>query len=285
MCKEKVKGIFGQSSVPGILAAAIIVFVSILGCSVKEDRDSCPCSLRLDLTDVFDNADGRLLLTVCGKDGFWLCDTLDAMHPGRDAGGRVFHTVHVPREELRVDVYSPCEAVTDVRRGYRPEGTCARIWKYSETLVAEGEVVERTVALRKEYCSLSVTLAGNGGVAPPFSLVFVSNVDGYLPGGGLSHGLYEERVDPPGSRCTVNLLRQGDASLMMETVPYGSGGVAGSGVGPMRSFALGEYLSASGYDWDAPDLEDVEMSLDFASTSIRISTEKWTRTVEFDVVI
>ena len=269
----------GHSSIPEILAAALFVFVSILSCSVKEDRDSCPCNLRFDLSDAFRDSDGSLTMVVRGPEGFLLCDTLKA---GNDS----IHTVLVPREELTIDFYTPYGALKNPVEGYRPEKTCAPVWHWSEVLTAGGEMVERKVRPHKDYCRLNVSLVGNPGVPLPYSLLFVSNINGYLPGGKLSEGIFAERVTPGISGgtsavwgCSVNLLRQKDSSLMMEVVSDGQTSVS------LRSFAIGEYLAAAGYDWTAADLEDVDITLDFAATDILITTSKWTRRLEFSVVI
>ncbi|MCQ2134813.1 MAG: hypothetical protein MJY88_07575 [Bacteroidales bacterium] len=267
----------GRSSIPRFLAA-VLSFVSILCCSVKEDRDSCPCNLRFDLSEAFKDSDGSLTMVIKGPDGFVCCDTL---RTGNDS----LYTVLVPRRELTVDFYTPYGVLRNPLEGYRPDKTCAPVWHWSEVLTAEGEMVERKVRPHKDYCRLTVELVGSPGVAFPYSLLFVSNINGYLPGGGLSEGMFVERVAPGTSgglsagNCSVNLLRQKDSSLMMEVVPEGQTAVS------LRSFAIGEYLAAAGYDWTAADLEDVEITLDFAAASILVATDKWTRRLEFSVVI
>lgn len=286
----------GHSSIPRFLAA-VLVFVSILSCSVKEDRDSCPCILRFDLSEAFKDSDGSLTMVIKGPDGFVCCDTLRAgekLAEGYSAGNDSIYTVLVPRKELTVDFYTPFGVMKNPLEGYRPEKICAPVWHWSEILTAEGEMVERKVRPHKDYCRLTVSLVGNPGVALPYELLFVSNIDGYLPGGKLSEGIFVERVTPgvfgqpsamtdrlsaSGCRCSVNLLRQKDSSLMMEVVPEGQAAVS------LRSFAIGEYLVAAGYDWTAVDLEDVDITLDFAATNILVTTDKWTRRLEFSVVI
>ncbi len=277
----------GHSSIPRFLAA-VLFLVSTLCCSVKEDRDFCPCSLRFDLSEAFRDSDGSLTLVVKGPDGFVFCDTLKAGEKraeGFSVGDDSLYTVLVPRKELTVDFYTPFGALKNPLEGYRPDKTCAPVWHWSEVLTAEGEMVERKVRPHKDYCRLTVELVGSPGVAFPYSLLFVSNINGYLPGGGLSEGMFVERVAPgaygelSAGSCSVNLLRQKDSSLMMEVVPEGQTAVS------LRSFAIGEYLAAAGYDWSTADLEDVSMTLDFACTTIEVSTDKWTRRMEFNVVI
>ena len=67
----------GHSSLPVFLLASLLILFP--GCSIKEDRDVCPCILRLDLSEAMEAADGQLLLMLSDADGkVLLRDTLRA---------------------------------------------------------------------------------------------------------------------------------------------------------------------------------------------------------------
>ena len=53
----------------------------------------------------------------------------------------------------------------------------------------------------------------------------------------------------------------------------------------LRSFAVGEFIAESGYDWSRPDLEDIEMEIDYSRTGVTFNVSDWKRTISFDVVI
>jgi hypothetical protein len=53
----------------------------------------------------------------------------------------------------------------------------------------------------------------------------------------------------------------------------------------VRTFALGSYIAAAGYDWTAPDLEDLTLQVDISLTSVTFSTDLWSKTEEIDVFI
>ena len=53
----------------------------------------------------------------------------------------------------------------------------------------------------------------------------------------------------------------------------------------VRTFALGSYIAASGYDWSAPDLEDLTLHVDISVTSVTISTDLWSRTEDIELFI
>ena len=53
----------------------------------------------------------------------------------------------------------------------------------------------------------------------------------------------------------------------------------------VRSFPLGTYLEAAGYDWHASDLEDRALEVDVSVTHIRFSSALWSTTQELEIVI
>jgi hypothetical protein len=57
------------------------------------------------------------------------------------------------------------------------------------------------------------------------------------------------------------------------------------GTSVLKTFALGEYIHASGYDWSAADLEDITVGIDYTRTKLIISVLGWDDVYEFDVVI
>ena len=57
------------------------------------------------------------------------------------------------------------------------------------------------------------------------------------------------------------------------------------GAGSVKAFALGQYMAASGYDWDAPDLDDVTVILDYALTELRLVISGWESVYRYDIEI
>ena len=70
--------------------------------------------------------------------------------------------------------------------------------------------------------------------------------------------------------------RQMDNSIVLEV---------NDGTSVLKTFALGEYISASGYDWSAPDLGDITVGIDYTRTKLTVSVLGWDEVYEFDVVI
>ena len=82
----------------------------------------------------------------------------------------------------------------------------------------------------------------------------------------------EESVDGAGSVC---LPRQRDGSLSLRILFPDSGDI--------RSFPLGEYILQSGYDWNAADLEDIDVEVDFSLTGVSFTIDAWKKTLYFEI--
>ena len=103
------------------------------------------------------------------------------------------------------------------------------------------------------------------------------SIDGYDRYGCPSEGAfrYSPRKGDDGS-FAVSVPRQVDNSLRLEV---------NDGMDVLKVFALGEYLHMSGFDWEAGDLEDVTVSIDYSLTRLSLIVEGWDEEYFFDVVI
>lgn len=73
--------------------------------------------------------------------------------------------------------------------------------------------------------------------------------------------------------CTFRLPRQADDGVII--LLYGKDGRL------ENTIPLGQYLTASGFDWDAENLADVSVNVDKTMAFISITIGGWTHTVEF----
>jgi hypothetical protein len=53
----------------------------------------------------------------------------------------------------------------------------------------------------------------------------------------------------------------------------------------LKTFAIGEYLQAGGYDWTAEELEDATVILDYYITGIRITYKGWDKEYSYDITL
>ena len=111
----------------------------------------------------------------------------------------------------------------------------------------------------------------------PYRLLVKGDVDGYEPDGSPSYGSFMYELELSDAMTgQVTLPRQRDESLFLEIWDKGS---------VLKVFTLGRYISATGYDWSAEDLEDLTLSLDYTHNLIGITIGDWDKEHHFDISI
>lgn len=295
-----------------VLLSVLQPFFTCPGCSVKEDRDLCPCTLVLE----FPGEDAERLhegVTVCMRgysdgNGFSLCDTLLA---GRAASGGapdgVSYSYVVPKEDIDLAVaYSADGLAGELNSSGKwieiDEGRpCPSIWTCCEKVSARADRVTVPVRLHKNFCRIDIQVRDVDGAEFPFKLRVRGNVNGYGLDGKPARGAFlcdaesaetegtgfgtESEVPGSGTASestvsghgyAVTVPRQTDDSLILEIV---------TGDGVAKSFAIGNYIASSGYDWTSADLKDICLEIDYARTVILFTIDKWTHSEQFEVVI
>lgn len=296
-----------------VLLSVLQPFFTCPGCSVKEDRDLCPCTLVLE----FPREDAERLqdgVTVCMRgysdDVFSLCDTLLAGQAASDGSPDTIsdkwsYSYVVPKGDIDLAVaYSADGLVGKLNSSERwieiDEGRpCPSIWTCCEKVSARADRVTVPVRLHKNFCRIDIQVRDVDGEEFPFKLRVRGNVNGYGLDGKPARGAFlcdAERSETEGSGTesdgddsgtasestgskhgyAVTVPRQTDNSLILEIVT--DNGVA-------KSFAIGNYIAASGYDWTSADLKDICLEIDYARTVISFTIDKWTHSEQFEVVI
>lgn len=298
-----------------VLLSVLQPFFTCPGCSVKEDRDLCPCTLVLE----FPREDAERLqngVTVCMRgcsdDGFSLCDTLLVGQAASSGGpdtvsGKWSYSYVVPKGDIDLAVaYSADGLAGELNSSGRwieiDEGRpCPSIWTCCEKVSARADRVTVSVRLHKNFCRIDIQVRDVDGEEFPFKLRVRGNVNGYGLDGKPARGAFlcdaersetesagsgtESDGDDSGTASestgsgygyAVTVPRQTDDSMTLEIVT--DDGVA-------KSFAIGNYIAASGYDWTSADLKDICLEIDYARTVISFTIDKWTHSEQFEVVI
>lgn len=280
-----------------VLLSVLQPFFTCPGCSVKEDRDLCPCALVLE----FPREDAERLrdgVTVCMRgysdDVFSLCDTLLAGRAASSGGpdtvsGKWSYSYVVPKGDIDLAVaYSADGLAGELNSSGRwieiDEGRpCPSIWTCCEKVSARADRVTVPVRLHKNFCRIDIQVRDVDGEEFPFKLRVRGNVNGYGLDGRPARGAFlcdaersETESAGSGHGYAVTVPRQTDDSLILEIV---------TGDGVAKSFAIGNYIASSGYDWTSADLKDICLEIDYARTVISFTIDKWTHSEQFEVVI
>lgn len=238
-----------------------------VACTVKEDRDSCPCYLTLDFSHVRQESCSWF---VCGREAEVLAGT--------------FEEGSLPAEVCLPVRRGKCVVVVASGEGYVAESgleisegnDCPELWMCRDTVDAAGDEALCSVILHKEYALGTIRLLS--GTAEPLRYELVGSVCGYYPDGELRHGRFSVKFPPLtgiGELC-ARVPRQEDNSLRLNV--YEASVL-------VRSFPIGEILYGSGYDWGADDLEDFIIALDYTSGRIALSSDLWTETYYYELAL
>ena len=250
------------------IALTIAVAVS---CSIKENRADCPCRLILDLSDI-DTVLVKSLDILATYDGGMLFRESIMARDFKDEFVR-----DVPHGEVRLNVWYIGEEHIDNEQGVVIPYGCECPLLYMKSFVADtmGELCRETVMVHKNFCRLTVVV--EGVEEPPYSITFKGNVDGYSLDGFPSEGEFS-CVAYPGTEGNLQagLPRQVDASLLLEV---------DDGTSVLKTFALGEYIISSGYDWTAEELEDLTVTLDYQLTQISIMVSGWDKEYFYNIIL
>ena len=273
-------------------------------CSIKEDRDGCPCWMTVEMSDLVGH-DGEKVgqagrFSVGAGDGESVVLRLrgNSDEDAVDYEYRVTEAVRVDVGALEYEVPRGSVGVSAVAFGNETPGRAGYDGKSAgydgdEIRVPVGEQMDSLygffkmyhtrcesvlcdVELHKEFCTVSFTL-GEDGYISPYDLEVWGNVAG-VSAWDLMPVLGEFRYAPMQKNGVyqVRVPRQVDNSL--ELVMLEDSEI-------VDRLPLGEYIARSGYDWTAEDLADVNVALDLEMQQVMITVSGWDGVVVMDIVI
>ena len=251
----------------------LLLTVSLLicaGCSVKEDRIECPCRLLLDFSEVDPSVIKSADYHLSASDGFIFTGSLESVFFKDQV------VIDVPRETIKVVSWCGAGIYASESGLTIPYGDdCPPVYMHVSDVEASGESVSEVVVMRKNHCNMRINVIGEDREL--VNLILHGNVNGYGSNGHPSKGRFAYKSAPDANgEISVVLPRQVDNTLALEV---------DDGTGLSKSFAIGEYISSSGYDWTAPDLHDIIIDIDFAITHVSLTINGWDKEYKYEIVI
>ena len=276
-------------------------------CSIKEDRDGCPCWMTVEMPGqaghdgekvgqdgrfpVGAGDDGTVVLRLRGNSDE---DAVDYEYQVTEAvrAGIGALEYEVPRGSVGVsavalgrDFSTPLRSARNYKLKSGYEGDQIRIlvgeqmdslYGFFKMYHTRCESVLCDVELHKEFCTVSFTL-GEDGYTSPYHIEVWGNVAGVSAWDLMPlEGDFRFAPSPEGGVYRVRVPRQLDASL--ELVMLEDSEI-------VDRLPLGEYIARSGYDWTAEDLADVNVALDLEMQQVMITVSGWDGVVVMDIVI
>lgn len=248
---------------------SLFLLLSLLwtGCSLKENRQDCPASVYLDLSELEYSP-----VTVCipSEDIFVSVNLEDSVFFRFETKSRIPVPISV--------FYGQGQCLAKDGAVQIPYGQEAPLLYtfYSVADLQEREVI-MPVDLSKNHCILTLNFL-SGSVPGISEFTVTGDVNGYDPGGSVSDGRFKVEVSVDGLEDGASLVlpRQKDDSLIL---------VASFEDRTLRTFALGEYISRSGYDWTAKNLEDLDVFIDLVHYEVFVTSSIWDEPKYFEIEI
>ncbi|MBO7396613.1 MAG: hypothetical protein J6T89_00970 [Bacteroidales bacterium] len=241
-----------------------LFFLSIIcaaSCTVKEDRDSCPCALRIQLEGW-----GRKAVSLRLSGENYLQEL--------SSQGDTTLNLRVPKSGLGLLAVSgaglPDGPYIRIPYGY----DCPRILLAGTRASTRADSASLILSPLKHYCALTIHFSGPESWGEPFWAQIRGSVEGLYADGTPAPGPFSCRAD---DSQTVCLPRQRPSDiLLLDIMMPGQ---------PVRTFDLGGCLEMAGYDWEAPQLEDKSLEIELCVSSVTLHLDGWSRTIYLKVDI
>ena len=232
-----------------------------LSCSILENRAQCPCFVHLDLSDPANSASDSIAVYISSD------RIMDRVVVGRDSYQEGItvpvadrNCVSINAVDIALCPYFDASSLI-IPRGEQ----CPSAYMHSLSCDTSVEWCEEKLRLKKNYCGVSLIFKASD--LQDYIMTVDGNVCGYGRDGQPLDGsfLFRPEGESP-SICFFRLPRQKDDSLRL---------CISTRDGKSRYLALGTYISQSGYDWSSEDLDDIVVSIDYASTTITVTINDW----------
>ncbi len=259
-----------MKKIPSVVIFGLFSVMLQMSCSVKEDRSSCPCRLNLDFGRVDTSVVREIELNLATTDGYLFSERIEK----REFDIR---TYLVPKSYISIMVLSQSQDFLKPGMGLIiPIGKeCPPVYSFIKQVSTTEEVVDEVVVLRKNFCNVFIEFIDFEHYN--YDLKLKGNVNGYGLDGNILVGLFEVPIKSMIDEVfSIRIPRQKDSSLLL---------VIGDGMTTYKSFALGEYIMESGYDWTAPDLNDIVVQIDYSRTELFVSVQPWEKSEEIETII
>lgn len=257
---------------------ALLLVAAIPSCSIKEDRDLCPCLLTVDLSGPLDPA---ITHPSLWNDGLLLSFFRQSEQISYDAlrydEAEQYYRHDVEKGDVGVvGILGLHDGSLSGRTVCQAEGMQADpLYVSSFVVQCYGETAYTALTMRKQFTNVEITGLDKSDLD---AVVTASGssldvLDCKSLGGGFRYDLGCVRDEV----CTFRLPRQPDDNVQI--MLYDKSGTL------KDCIPLGRYMTACGYEWDALSLDDVSVNVDKITASVTVVVSDWSMSVEFPYVL
>lgn len=236
--------------------AALLAAVS---CSIKENREHCPCLLTVDMSESLSSDNVQLSVRA----GDW--SVSENLNP---SDGQTIYEYEIPKGICRL--YAVEGAVTDEENKVTvPSGKqFGAVFAYSSQFLASGDRSINKVQLHKEYALITLDLNEAKWQDEKYKFVIWGGVCGInLEEIAPCEGKFCYELPYEGSAYrTVRVPRQKDDSLLL---------ILTDGSRTISEIKIGELIEDYGFDWTKEDLGDIMIKVPDLLLDIFVSVSEW----------
>lgn len=256
------------------MCMTVCAALTVHGCTVKEDRDGCPCFLTIDLSRCHEYGKALSVKGWRGKSTLFGVAAFAGEYPDG-------LTVSIPKGTVRYSVCSPLTAASRLKGMSvltREGEQCDPLFAYAASVTADAEAVYDRVILHKQYARLNISFTNTDGSYAGVDSVTVradynaiSLKDLTPEAGNFRHGASSEN-----GFFTVRVPRQGDGELSLDIIHDGAA---------IKTIDLGSAIRESGFSWKNEDLDDIWLDFDAGTFGYNVKIEEWDNESTYDETI
>lgn len=240
-----------------ILAAHAFLLLPV-SCTVKEEREGCPCWLEIDVSACSRHDDVVYLKGWHGKesqmgDKVYLSDYPEIFVKKVNRGSISY------RAYMGLNTSSASGNAIIIPEGCESD----MLYAYAADINTEGEEAHDRIIPHKQFTAVSMKISGDvSGIA----------VDGNTSGFDVAEmapvpGAFHIEKESDGSgEFMFRIPRQKDKELILHVIFDGT---------IRHTLQLGDIITKTGYDWAAEDLEDIYISINLTGIDTGIAVEVW----------
>lgn len=250
---------------------SVLPILLLLSCSIKEDRDNCPCRLSIYPDSRLDGIEYKRMPNT-----FHIADKRTGagyfegnIEPDDFTGSKPYE-IRIPKSSVMLS------SVFGMRR-MRSEGKVLRIeegrqadsvFVYQSTIDCTSEKAADTLQLAKQWCTIRISFNYEES-ADVCKCEFLGEWNGFMTNTlEAVKGSFHFDAEAVGKDSYMaRVPRQGDDSLIL-SVTYGENGF-------QRQYPIGEYIQEVNYNWSKSDLDDIVILIERARVQVFIVTEGW----------
>lgn len=248
---------------------AIILFI-MAGCSIKEDRQDCPCWLQLTVDNTF-SIDKKVNVVLMDR---WKQAVSESVVL------YMRHEIAVPRDHLWTLAFTGIEpdGLTEEMILYNNENVINPLWAYSDLVDCRGESAIDTVVLHRHFAVARLVISENSEMVGKQSYSVETSC------GGID---LVSMVPIPGTwRISLNMSKDGGVFNVPRMKPEDKFViVVRNSNGDIDEIDIQAQLKSIGYNWYKQDLDDMIILIDHIRGTVGITIIPWQKGEIYDVEI